>query len=349
MPAAKPPSKLNNGKFETVKRLGAGCFGEVYRGTDTTTKSDVAIKFESRQVKSAPQLQHEYDVVLALRKDVDPAPQGIAEAFYFGVEGSFNCMVIEILGKSLEDHVQSCKGKFTVKTTVLIAQQVVQRIEYMHSKGFVHRDIKPENFMFGVKDRVHFVYIIDFGLSKRYWSENQHSAPREKLSLTGTARYASINAHKGREQSRRDDLEAIGHMFFYFLRGSLPWSGLDAKTQEEKYRKICQKKENTPVADLNTGFPKQFDDYLEACRKLAFSDKPDYEMLHGLFAACRESSWKDHHYQWFDEGKDPPGALTDLVPQVLFCQPDERKKQAANGSKGVPCFWLCGSKNKTAE
>lgn len=336
MSKSKPPSKLNDGKYETVKRLGAGCFGEVYRGTDSSTRSDVAIKFESRHVKSAPQLQHEHDVILALRKDMDPAPQGIAEAFYYGVEGSFNCLVIQILGNSLEDHVQKCKGKFTVKTTVLIAQQVLQRIEYMHSKGFIHRDIKPENFMFGVKDQVHFVYIIDFGLSKKYWNDTQHVPPKEKLSLTGTARYASINAHKGHEQSRRDDLEAIGHMFFYFLRGSLPWSGLDAKTQEEKYRKICKKKEDTPVADLNTGFPKQFDDYLVACRKLEFSQKPDFAMLHGLFAACRESSWKDHQYQWFDEGKDPPGPLADLVKQEPFVQPDERKQQAS-GSKGGCC------------
>merc|ERR1711937_812160 len=96
-------------------------------------------------------------------------------------------------------------------------------------------------------------YIIDFGLSKIYWdaSKGAHIPIRHKLNLTGTARYASINAHKGVEQSRRDDLEAIGHMFLYFLRGALPWSGLDAKTQEEKYRKIMEKKEQTPLGDLN--------------------------------------------------------------------------------------------------
>merc|ERR1719487_2663973 len=223
---------------------------------------------------------------------MDPPPQGVAEVFYFGIEGNFNCLVMEILGKSLEDHVQACKGKFTVKTTVLIAQQVLHRIEYLHSKGYVHRDIKPENFMFGVKDKVHHVYIIDFGLSKKYWAE-VHIPMKQKLSLTGTARYASINAHKGVEQSRRDDLEAIGHMLLYFLRGALPWSGLDAKTQEEKYRKICEKKEQTKLSDLCQGFPKEFEDYLAYARNLAFQERPDYKMLWELMHKCRESSWQD--------------------------------------------------------
>merc|ERR1719254_411703 len=103
--------------------------------------------------------------------------------------------------------------------------------------------------------------MIDFGLSKRYYDKS-HINLRTKLSLTGTARYASINAHKGFEQSRRDDLEAIGHMLLYFLRGSLPWSGLDAKTKEEKYRKIRMKKEETPLSDLCSGHPLEFEIYL---------------------------------------------------------------------------------------
>jgi len=106
----------------------------------------------------------------------------------------------------------------------------------------VHRDIKPQNLMFGTRDKVHHLYVIDFGLSERYW-DNGHVPQKRKLGFTGTARYASINAHQGFEQSRRDDLEAIGYMLFYFIRGVLPWSGLAAKTQEEKYRKIKKKED----------------------------------------------------------------------------------------------------------
>merc|ERR1719247_2909458 len=135
--------------------------------------------------------------------------------------------------------------------------------------------------MFGVKDKIHHVYIIDFGLSKPYWDaiRKVHIGQKTGLSLTGTARYASINAHKGVEQSRRDDMEAIGHMFLYFLRGALPWSGLSAKTQEEKCRKIREKKEVTQLSDLCNGFPDAFEKYLGYCRNLGYYDRPDYDML----------------------------------------------------------------------
>merc|ERR1719262_1396148 len=127
--------------------------------------------------------------------------------------------------------------------------------------------------MFGIKGKVHHIYLIDFGLAKTYWEGGKHVTLKQNKNLTGTARYASINAHKGTEQSRRDDLEAIGHMFLYFLRGALPWSGLDAKTQEEKYRKICEKKEQTPIEELCKGFPDGFEKYLAYCRKLEFTSK----------------------------------------------------------------------------
>merc|ERR1712228_169559 len=156
--------------------------------------------------------------------------------------GRFHCMVMELLGKSLEDRMAGCGNKFTVPSAALVAEQVLRRMEYLHSKCIIHRDIKPENFMFGVGDKIHHLYLIDFGLSKKYFDTGKHVQMRTKLSLTGTARYASINAHKGIEQSRRDDLEAIGHMLLYFLRGSLPWQGLPAKTKEDKYRKIKEKK-----------------------------------------------------------------------------------------------------------
>lgn len=330
----KAPPKINDGKYETVKRLGAGCFGEVYRGLRTEDKQEVAIKFESKTGKSAPQLEHEFDVLNILRGT--SSPQGIVECFYFGVEGPFNCLVMEILGKSLEDNVQTCKGKLKVQTTVLIAEQVLQRIEFLHSKGFIHRDIKPENFMFGVGPKIHHVYIIDFGLGKMYWDKTKeaHCQMKQKLSLTGTARYASINAHKGVEQSRRDDLEAIGHMFLYFLRGALPWSGLDAKTQEEKYRKICEKKEQTKLSDLCQGFPSQFEEYLTTVRNLGFTERPEYKKLFEMMHRCRPSGAPDWGYEWFED-KPPPGKdkLVPLIPRIDHQQPDDRdaKKKTAKG------------------
>jgi len=231
----------------------------------------VAVKFED-VMASSRQLEQEYLVIRLLCQPT--RPQGVVQPHFYGQEGRFNCLVMELLGKSLEDRMKTQNGKFDVQTTVLVAEQLLNRIEYLHSKNIVHRDIKPENFMFGRNERISHLYIIDFGLSKRYWNGAQHTQCKTKLSLTGTARYASINAHNGVEQSRRDDLEAIGHMLFYFIRGSLPWSGLPAKTQEEKYRKICAKKQDTHPDELCKGFPDAFKEYLTAARSLEFKERP---------------------------------------------------------------------------
>merc|ERR1719203_798430 len=149
---------------------------------------------------------------------------------------------------------------------------MISRVEYLHASGFVHRDIKPENFLLGRGEKQGLVHIIDFGLSKRYCDAktHQHVQYREGKSLTGTARYASVNAHRGIEQSRRDDLESIGHVLVYFLRGSLPWQGLKGQSKSEKYKMIKEKKEGTPPEVLCEKLPGEFATYLNYCRNLEF-------------------------------------------------------------------------------
>jgi len=184
----------------------------------------------------------------------------------------------------------------------MIADQTLLRIEYIHSKSFIHRDIKPDNFLMGLGRRANIVYIIDFGLAKRYRDPKTHVhiMYRENKHLTGTPRYASINNHLGIEQSRRDDLESLGYVFMYFLRGSLHWQGLRANTKKQKYQKIMEKKMATPIDLLCKGFPDEFRIYFEYCRALRFADKPDYSYLRRLFKdlALRNEIEYNGNFDW---------------------------------------------------
>jgi len=124
--------------------------------------------------------------------------------------------------------------------------------------------MKPDNFLMGLKSKAHVCYVIDFGLSKRFKDpkSNQHIPYRDGKSLTGTARYASVNTHIGIEQSRRDDLESIGYILLYFLKGTLPWMGMQGKNKDEKYDKIKERKVQTTVEQLTKGSPEEFSRYL---------------------------------------------------------------------------------------
>ncbi|XP_054565708.1 casein kinase I isoform X5 [Eptesicus fuscus] len=227
---------------------------------------------------------------------------GIPTIRWCGAEGDYNVMVMELLGPSLEDLFNFCSRKFSLKTVLLLADQMISRIEYIHSKNFIHRDVKPDNFLMGLGKKGNLVYIIDFGLAKKYRDArtHQHIPYRENKNLTGTARYASINTHLGIEQSRRDDLESLGYVLMYFNLGSLPWQGLKAATKRQKYERISEKKMSTPIEVLCKGYPSEFATYLNFCRSLRFDDKPDYSYLRQLFRNLfhRQGFSYDYVFDW---------------------------------------------------
>lgn len=170
----------------------------------------------------------------------------------------------------------------------------------------------------------------------------QHIPYRERKSLSGTARYMSINTHLGREQSRRDDLESLGHVFMYFLRGSLPWQGLKAATNKQKYEKIGEKKQTTPIKELCEGFPEEFGIYLNYVRKLGFEETPDYDFLRELFAKVLKNNddIDDQVYDWniLNGGRGwefSAGQNNQTLQQVQNTQPS-RKPDAPAQSSPIP-------------
>jgi len=164
---------------------------------------------------------------------------------------------MEYLGSSLEELLVYNQKPFSLKTTLMLGRQIIDRLKYIHSRQYLHRDIKPENFVMGRGEKKTLVYILDFGLARRYKNPktNQHIPYKEGKSLTGTARYASINTHKGIEQSRRDDIEGLLYVLIYLLKGALPWQGMVNKKKEEKYKKIMNIKIATPIEELCSGIP----------------------------------------------------------------------------------------------
>ncbi|KAL9242991.1 hypothetical protein vseg_016935 [Gypsophila vaccaria] len=283
------------GKFKMGRKIGSGSFGELYLGVNIETGEEIAIKMESSKTKH-PQLYYESKLYSVLQGGT-----GVPHFKWFGVEGEHNVMVIDLLGPSLEDLFNYCSRKLSLKTVLMLADQLISRVEYMHSRGFLHRDIKPDNFLMGLGRKANQVYIIDFGLAKRYKDQTHKHIPyRENKSLTGTARYASVNTHLGIEQSRRDDLESVGYVLMYFLRGSLPWQGIKANTKKQKYDKISEKKTTTTIEVLCKSYPSEFVSYFHYCRSLRFEDKPDYSYLKRLFRDLfiREAYKVDYIFDW---------------------------------------------------
>ncbi|KNC49510.1 CK1/CK1/CK1-D protein kinase [Thecamonas trahens ATCC 50062] len=297
-----------SGHYRLGRKIGAGSFGDIYSGVDSTNGEEIAIKLESTKSRHA-QLLYESKLYRILAGGT-----GIPFVRWFGVEGDYNVMVMDLLGPSLEDVFTFCKRSFSLKTILMIADQMLLRVEYLHCKNFIHRDLKPDNFLLGLGKKGNQVFLIDFGLAKKYRDPRTHfHIPyRENKTLTGTARYASINTHLGIEQSRRDDLEAIGYILMYFNRGALPWQGLRADTKKHKYERISEKKMTTPVELLCKGHPPEFAIFLNYTRSLRFDDRPDYGYLRKLFRDLflAQGYRYDYVYDWTTQRKatSPSGA-----------------------------------------
>lgn len=292
----RSPETKVGGKYVLGRKLGSGSFGDIYLAVHEQTGKEFAVKMESSRCKH-PQLLYEAKLLRHLQGGT-----GIANVYYADLEGEFNVMVMDLLGPSLEDLFNYCNRKLSLKTVLNLADQMLDRVEYLHSKNFIHRDIKPDNFLIGAGKKNRTLFLIDFGLAKRYRDPrtHQHIPYKENKNLTGTARYASVNAHLGLEQSRRDDLESVGYVLVYLLAGSLPWQGLKANTKHEKYQRIMDKKMSTSIEALTRGLPTEFAKYFTYVKALKFDDRPDYAYLKQLFTDLysREGYESNGAFDW---------------------------------------------------
>ena len=215
------------GKYEIEALIGKGSFGKIYLATELKTKKKFAIKIEilEKHSNKSETLENELHIIKLLENE-----QGFPLIYDYYKTEYLGILIMNLLGKNLESFLKKHDGSFSLKSVLLIAVQLLNRIEIIHLKGIIHRDLKPENFLMGLNNKKNVVNIIDFGLSKIYCDENGHIPFREKKGFVGTTRYASIGAHLGKELSRRDDLESLGYIIIYFLKGKLPWTNLNEKT-----------------------------------------------------------------------------------------------------------------------
>jgi len=276
-----PPKSFCHGRFSFSDPLGKGGFAFVFQGWDHLTGGLVAIKVENKERKNASRsIKKEYRFLVKLNAAKAPVPKPV----WCGRCEDRRVMVMQRLGDSLSDYFKLCGKRFSLQTTICVAIELLKILESLHNTGLLHRDIKLQNFLVGYESHTDF-FVCDFGLSDYFINQQtQKHIPRTKgHSRYGTVRYASLNNHKGVEQSRRDDLESLGFVLLYAVRGNLPWQTIRDEDRRQKWAKVYEMKRSTTVESLCENLPHVFQDYMNTVRLLDFEERPDYDKLRKMF------------------------------------------------------------------
>ena len=283
-------------EYKLLKKIGQGSFGSIYEAESLTSKKLYAIKLED--MKQNQNILEEESIILSYLN----MPR-VPRIKSFGYKGTFIILVMELLGKSLDKIFNELPSKkMTLRCVCNIALQLLSILEIMHNNNVIHRDIKPGNIAIGINEKSKYIYLLDFGLSKKYIDDetNKHYKFEKNNKLIGNARYSSINALEGGTQSRRDDLESLGYLLLFFLLGRLPWQGYVSNSKEDKYYKITEIKKKTTAKELCENLPIQFEQYIIYTRNLKYEATPDYNYLKNLFhALLKQNNWPfDYYYDW---------------------------------------------------
>lgn len=287
-----------NNKYKIEYLLGEGSFGKIFQASNILTNEKVAIKIEKKQERCL--LKFEANILIKCKEI-----KGIPRLKSFGVDQNYNYMVVELLGKSLTDLKDLYNGKLKLYTVLQMGLQILTILESLHYIGIIHRDLKPENILIGNGKLQNNFYLIDFGLSKYFIDQDGiHKKIITGKKLTGTLRYSSLNVQSGIEASRRDDLESLGYIFIYILKGELPWENIQGETKEKKYEIIMNMKREINTLELCSEMPLEFSIYLNYCRNLEYDETPDYSYLKGLFInlsnfICKKDKLNSY-FEWYD-------------------------------------------------
>jgi casein kinase 1 len=269
--------KMIGGQYIIRRSIGAGSFGDVFEAEDSQNGRIVALKFETA---ATPQLPNEYKMYRALQ-----GMDGIPRVFGLFEYAEASVLVMDQMGPSLEDLFLRCGKRFSLKTTLMIADQMIRILEWLHCSGVIHRDIKPQNWLVGKGELANKVFLIDFGVSTYFLDPRTHDhyIYTRGNGLVGTANYVSINTHLSDQQSRMDDLDSMLYVLIRFLMGKLPWQGLEGVSAEERNDKIAHTKMQISAEALCAELPKEFAQVLGAIRKLGFDDMPAYARFRAAF------------------------------------------------------------------
>ncbi len=323
-------------KILTDQRLGGGSFGHVYKCLNIKTNKEYSIKVESNDITN-PQLFHEYKILKLLEGN-----EGIPNTYLFKNIGGESILIIDLLGPNLEDILQDTKSKkFTLKTCLMTLKQLIERLKIIHKEGIIHRDLKPENLLVNKNIRNSLIYLIDYGLSKKYKDakNDMHIPFRNERPITGTIRYISINTHKGFEQSRRDDIESALYIIVYFLNGKLDWDGIKCKTKDEKIKKIMEKKEEFKNNKEYKKLPQSFSQIFQYVYNINFEEKPNYEYIFGVINKGLEqydgeSNYEKTLYDWqsIEFMIEPIFMIEEIKKKKLIekMKEEEKKKEEEN-------------------